>query len=134
MNEATEKLMQKAYEFSDKAIRLDSKPNLEDFKFIDDYFHKFLVDSERVHQLIGGIISLYFGHKVMTEIMKQTKVESSDIDSSMKYHGEVLPSAVYRKIYTFSSLMGATKDDIERFDKNKPLNRFPDAVSFHYYH
>lgn len=129
INEAFDKLMKQAYEFSEKAIRLDNKPKLEDFTFVDDYFHKFLAESERVHQLIGGILSLYLGHKIMSEILKQTKAEPSDKDSLLKYHGQVLPSSVHRKIYTFSSLMGIPKEDIEIFDRTRPSSQTAASVS-----
>jgi len=102
-----------------------------DFDFLDEYFNQYLQESEKVHQVIGIVLSNYIGHTMMTEVLKKTKLGSRDKDSELKYDKSIIPEGIFKQIYTFSSLICRPKEEIERYDKEKsPSKMNTGGVSF----
>lgn len=112
-------LMRKASQFSEKAINLAQRPEMDDFDFVDEYFNQFTDQSENVHQVIGSAISNYIGHTMISEILKKTKLGPGDKDSELKYDKSIVPESIFKQIFTFSSLICRPKDEVEKYDTQK---------------
>lgn len=70
-------ILSKISDFQKDAFKLDNKPKLNEFEFVDQYFIDILASFDKVHQSVGAAISQYLGAKMMKTIMNCNKIEET---------------------------------------------------------